>query len=283
MAASLVTRSHWTDDDGSGTTGTIINEAQLQLIFDEIDLLISGTGAYAVLSVGGKFRIEGAGLQLKGNAAPAVSAAGEAVLYVDSTKNALMLSENALPFSPLSYILDRQLSLQTVVNTVTKTAVYTYAIPGGLVGTNRRLKLRGIADVLNNSGGTCTMNVEVKLGATVIYVGAFTNVNTSATRGSMAIDCDIFGAGATNAQRSETSVWFDGVASGNLSGTAPAFDFVGGGGSSWTIPGGRISKALHTSIAEDLTVSKNLVVSFQNGTANAAIDMRLHVADVELK
>ncbi len=78
-------------------------------------------------------------------------------------------------------------------------------------------------------------------------------------------------------------MWFDGTAFAGLSGSAPSHDFVGGPGGTWGLSGGRLSKALHTSIAEDLTSSKNLVVSFQNGTANANIDMRLHVADVELK
>lgn len=59
MAASVTTRSHWTDDDGSGTTGTIINEAELQKIYDNIDLLISGTGSYATLDFGGNVLADG--------------------------------------------------------------------------------------------------------------------------------------------------------------------------------------------------------------------------------
>jgi len=30
-------RSHWTDDDGSGTTGSLIDEAELQKIYDNVD------------------------------------------------------------------------------------------------------------------------------------------------------------------------------------------------------------------------------------------------------
>lgn len=32
-----ITRSTWTDDDGSGTTGSILNNAELQKIYDNID------------------------------------------------------------------------------------------------------------------------------------------------------------------------------------------------------------------------------------------------------
>lgn len=53
MPASLITRTHFNDDDGSGTTGTINNESQLQALFDEIDLLFSGTGGYTAFVFGG--------------------------------------------------------------------------------------------------------------------------------------------------------------------------------------------------------------------------------------
>lgn len=60
-AQSTITRTTWTDDDGSGTVGTIINNAQLQLIYDKIDLLISGTGAYTTLTFGGNVKVGSSG------------------------------------------------------------------------------------------------------------------------------------------------------------------------------------------------------------------------------
>lgn len=42
MATTTITRSTWTDDDGSGTTGSIINNAELQKIYANIDSLIAG-------------------------------------------------------------------------------------------------------------------------------------------------------------------------------------------------------------------------------------------------
>ena len=38
-----ITRSTWVDDDGSGTTGTIINNAELQKIYQNIDTYVQGS------------------------------------------------------------------------------------------------------------------------------------------------------------------------------------------------------------------------------------------------
>lgn len=59
MAVSTITRTTWTDDDGTGTTGTILNNAQLQAEYDAVDQLLSGTGAYTVLELGGGLKIDG--------------------------------------------------------------------------------------------------------------------------------------------------------------------------------------------------------------------------------
>jgi hypothetical protein len=59
MAASTVFRSTLTDDDGSGTTGSIWNEAELSKIYDSIDLALSGTGAYTTLEMGGNILADG--------------------------------------------------------------------------------------------------------------------------------------------------------------------------------------------------------------------------------
>jgi hypothetical protein len=37
-----ITRSIWTDDDGSGTTGTVLNNAELQKIYNNIDAYVPG-------------------------------------------------------------------------------------------------------------------------------------------------------------------------------------------------------------------------------------------------
>lgn len=94
MAASTITRTSWTDDDGTGTTGTIINNAQLQAIYDAIDQLFSGSGSYATVEFGGNVQVDGY-LVLKGSASdPAVSAASTSRLTYNSTKNRIRASVN---------------------------------------------------------------------------------------------------------------------------------------------------------------------------------------------
>ena len=44
-AATTIVRTTWTDDSGGGTDGTVLNNAELQLIYDEIDDLLDGTTA----------------------------------------------------------------------------------------------------------------------------------------------------------------------------------------------------------------------------------------------
>lgn len=59
MSASVVTRSSWTDDPGTGLAGTILNNAELQKIYDNIDLMFSGTGSYTVAEFGGGLKVNG--------------------------------------------------------------------------------------------------------------------------------------------------------------------------------------------------------------------------------
>lgn len=57
MSATVVNRSTWTDDSGTGLTGTIINNAQLQIIYDNVDLLMAGSSP-TTLEVGGGFKAD---------------------------------------------------------------------------------------------------------------------------------------------------------------------------------------------------------------------------------
>lgn len=60
MAASTITRVAWTDDDGSGTTGTIITNARKNSdIYDPIDAMFAGTGSYTTFEFGGAVKVDG--------------------------------------------------------------------------------------------------------------------------------------------------------------------------------------------------------------------------------
>lgn len=57
MAPTTISRATWTDDDGSGTTGTIVNNARIQAdIYDKIDALFSGA---ATFEFGGAVKVDG--------------------------------------------------------------------------------------------------------------------------------------------------------------------------------------------------------------------------------
>lgn len=70
MAASTISRATWTDDDGTGTTGTIINNARLGSdIYDKVDAMFAGSGSYTTFEFGGGVKTDGllnvaGGLQL---------------------------------------------------------------------------------------------------------------------------------------------------------------------------------------------------------------------------
>lgn len=138
MAASTVSRSTWTDDDGSGTTGTIIGNARLQAdVYDVIDQVFSGAGAYATLELGGKLKIDSVavdglslvgGIDWTGIAAPAVSGSSKVRLYSD-TNGRLRLSENALAYRTVAPIASLPTTVAAVVNTVTETTVLSFTVP----------------------------------------------------------------------------------------------------------------------------------------------------------
>ncbi|MGE4056635.1 MAG: hypothetical protein AB7F99_17735 [Vicinamibacterales bacterium] len=67
-----IARRTWTDDDGSGTTGTILNNAELQRLYDDIDAALAALSSLASLVLSG--------------AAPGTPAA--ATLYKDSMVSA---------------------------------------------------------------------------------------------------------------------------------------------------------------------------------------------------
>jgi len=49
MANTTIPRATWTDDDGSGTTGTIINNARLQGdVYDKVDAIFAAAGGLAI-------------------------------------------------------------------------------------------------------------------------------------------------------------------------------------------------------------------------------------------
>src|SRR5256885_16742321 len=97
MAASVIGRATWTDDDGTGTTGTILNNARLQAdIYDKVDAMFAGTGSYVTFEFGGNVRVAGGAGTGKGpSTAPSVSAANDWAADYDTVEAQFKISPNA--------------------------------------------------------------------------------------------------------------------------------------------------------------------------------------------
>src|SRR5262245_46578100 len=130
MAASTIDRTNvtLTNDTGSASApngdGTLFQNSWVQAFMNAIDAMWSASLA----TFGGKVRVEGAGLEVKVAAAPAVSASGEGKIYFDSTTNRFMKSENAGAFVPLS-TTSYAPTVADVVNTTTRTATLSFTVP----------------------------------------------------------------------------------------------------------------------------------------------------------
>lgn len=180
MAPSLVTRTHLTDDSGAGLDGSIVNDSVWQALFDEIDLLFSGTGSYASFELGGKLKVDSAagdslimlgGYEVVGIAAPAVSAAGRCRAYFDSSTNRLLLSENGGPFKSFGSLTVYAATLANAVNTILQTTVLSFTIPAGFMADGDRIDIQVTALEKNNTGGSqsSAWNVSVGSGADVAF------------------------------------------------------------------------------------------------------------------
>jgi hypothetical protein len=105
MAATVIGRDTWTDDDGTGTSGTILNNAVLQAhVYDRIDALLAGGAAHPSAVFG-----KGVGwVGVATGSAPA-GAASEARVYYDSTLDRFLLSLNNSAFEALRTLGEQKL------------------------------------------------------------------------------------------------------------------------------------------------------------------------------
>ena len=173
--------------------------------------------------------------------------------------------------------LSRLTSVTTVANSTVETTMFSYSVPGGTLGTTHALHFIAAGDTANNSGGSSVQFVvRCKYGATTIYQGVWTSVNTGNFTNPLILNFDLFAYTATNAQKARGLVFFDGIAEGDAnSGIAVTKTFSGGGGGGQSLAGGVASYSVHNGVAEDSTAAKNFTVTFQWDTANAAIQARM--------
>lgn len=206
------------------------------------------------------------------HAATAGTVTDDSVTTVKLTDNSVTTAKivdgNVTPakLSSAVYPLARVTTPATVVNVATEQTPITISIPGGTLGTDRRIRIRIVGTLLNNSGANTTCRVRLFYGATQIFNDPGVTLATSASARGFIMDVELAGRGATNAQ----------VCSG-WAGQGPAGSDAGNPNGTTTF-----RMATHGTIAEDSTVSKNLEIRVLLGNAAATISLTIHRVDVEL-
>lgn len=146
----------------------------------------------------------------------------------------------------------------TIVNTVTETSIFSESIPANALGTARGLLITCGGDLQNNSGGTASITLKIKLGATTIYdSGTSATMASNVTFRAWSLWFILANKSATNSQ--------DMVGAFLLGGTAsPPTTGVGGLAASGPIMG-----PIKGTAAEDTTSAKTLDVTITLSTASA--------------
>lgn len=274
MASTTISRATWTDDDGSGTTGTIINNARLQAdVYDKVDALFTGASTF---EFGGKLKVDSSavdGLILLGGvdvtaiSAPAVSAAGHGRIYFDGADNKFKKSENASPYSNLSTVLDFSTTEQDVVSSLAEVSIYAYTVKANTLGISKALRLTLFGEYFNNTGSSQNFTPRVKFDGTLIGGGNVYSLGANANREPIVIDVHLNNNGATNSQRSQSSLRWGGASATETDWASPAFGE------------GRGKK---TGLAVDTTADRIITVTVQHGISDANLSLRRHAAILEL-
>lgn len=262
--------------------GDTLQAAHINDLQDEVNAIESGllTGTAAISASNASF----ATLSVSGNSTlastiaigtvpyifPSSGGVTGHVLTIDSTGGSTLTLAWKIPGSP---VIDRQSSLVTVANTTTATDVYTFTVPSNTIGSNKTLHLMLLGDHLINDGSADSVKAVVKYGASTVFSGTVAAVNNGANRGALRLEAEISGAGVTNAQRA----W------GEFRVGDSAQNNAGGVGADITGLLTYMKWAANNNLAEDASTTKNLVVTFQCGRANALVDMRVHTVYAEIK
>ena len=185
----------------------------------------------------------------------------------------------------VNQITYRKTSAKAVVNTVVETDLLNSEITvgAGVLGTSGVLRLTAWGDLVNNTGATqATPRFKLKLGATtIIDTSTVATVwATSVARWGWRIEAEIQNLGATNSQ------WANFLAAcvaGGVTGGANSFA-TGEGGIIVTVNNtlGFYDARGGNSSAVDTTAAQTLALTVTNPVANAALDVTLKGALVEI-
>lgn len=86
------------------------------------------------------------------------------------------------------------------VNTAIEQTLFSFTVPGTLMGTDRWLNVKADCDYLNNSAGTKNFILKVKFGGTTVYQSTTQNWAVAAGRRAMYFELNMNNQGANNSQ-----------------------------------------------------------------------------------
>lgn len=187
------------------------------------------------------------------------------LFYVDSAGRVKNIGNSVI-------VINKTVSVTTVVSTITETTLYSYSVPANTLGTDRKLRLTILGDHLYNHGGSPAFITRAKYGAETFAVLAVYNGTASANRAPLKLVFELYGSGATNTQK------------------AHAHGICGGGGSTtgvvetngWDTIDTNNETSTDSAIAQDSTGALDLVVTIQHSASSANQAVRLHSAVLEL-
>lgn len=305
MSRNAITHVVLTDDDGSGTTGTILNNSLFDQLQDAVDDAIARvyavkSGGYTVAVTDDVIRCTSAltltlytasgnsgrelgvindstgNVTLDGNGSQTIDGSTTFVIPPGARLRIVCDGSNWRTVSPIQWVLDRDVTAVTVNGDgegTTETTVYSYTVPGGTLGTTRRLRLEMQGDCLNNTGGNRIIRFRVKFGATTVFdtgAGSITMGASGASRGGVQLYTTIAALNATNAQVATTQLFLS-VGSG-VAGTSQG---VTAGATSAHV-------GIHNAVAEDSTADKALVVTAQLDNTDATLDFTCRTVMTEV-
>jgi hypothetical protein len=186
MAATVITRATWTDDNGSGTTGTIIDNARKNAdVYDKVDQMFAGGAGYTTFTFGGHVAIPAAKKLFVGGTANAKQTTGLTIDQLAADDEAISLKS----------------SLDVAHGITNQTETDTYGMFKKFHGANGGLRVEGYSE--GNVGldlggmitaidttrsvlaeGACRINGYLKSGTSLTVLGANGNILTVSNGGT---------------------------------------------------------------------------------------------------
>lgn len=162
-----------------------------------------------------------------------------------------------VPFGMIGAI-NRQGTLVSVTGTTSPATVYSYSVPGYLLNTNRRLRLKASGKYTNNTGGSVNIQTYAGYGGQTMFNGTVA-IPTNASSGSWEFTVDFGAYDGSTAKQESVGEWRV-YAAGAVGGVAQAL-----------VSGGLIG-AHNNALTVDSTSAKTLNLVHTLGNTGAVIE-----------